>query len=330
MGKKFAIVGVGGRTGTLFAEELQRGAKVIGIGRATAARKLANGSIRVSVNGSKPSCVQFEAIPENEFNKSLGVDFVFLTTKNPVVPAVRYYYEKVDPNHIPDLVLSQNGFLASDEAYRELRKLLGNKAEAVRIIRIALFNAVSSVAEDEKTVVSYSKPVRLAFGVAYGEDNVLDLEEIFAKAGIEAYNVPKAHVKDMEYSKLFTNLIGMASFAHGKSIREGFMDYESFKDEVMALKEYARAIRGAGGRFLNFKHYPVGVLAFLFGKVPFGLLWLFKGTIGNAILKERGMREKGNIDEIDYYNGAVIKLGLKIGVDTPTNSKIYNMIKGRL
>lgn len=330
MEKKIAVVGVGGRTGTLFAEELGNGAAVLGIGRESAVKSIKSGKVFISKDEGITYKFNCKTIAEKEVDKAVNPDFIFLATKNPVSPSIKYYYEKVDHLHLPDLILPQNGFLAADEAYEELERMFGNLAKDIKIIRVALFNAVSSKAYDEKITISYSLPIRLAFGVAYGPNNLEDLEEMFNKAKIEAYPVPQDEIKNMEYSKLFTNLIGVASFAHGMSIEEGFNDKETFLDEISVLKEYIRVVQKNNGRFLNFKHYPIGAFAFIVNKLPTSILSIFSKQIARIISSGRRGRTKGNIDEIYYYNGAVVKLGGELGVATPTNKKIYKIIKERL
>ncbi|MGC8757188.1 MAG: ketopantoate reductase family protein [Caldisericaceae bacterium] len=330
MRKKFLVVGAGGRTGILFTEELQRAAEVVGVGREAMVSRVADGRILVSIDGQKPTKPNFRIISETKLGTDIEASFILLATKNPVGEAIRHYYQSINITHIPDLILPQNGLSAAEEAYTVLNEILGSKVSKMRIIRVALFNAVSSATVDNMSIISYSHPIRLSLGVAYGDDNVSDLAEILSSAGVEAYPVSKAHTKDMEYSKLFTNLIGVASFANGKSIEEGLIDDKCFYDEVSTLKEYVAVVKKNRGSFLNFKHYPIATLAFIVETVPFAVLRLFKGIIAKIILKGRGGKQKGNIDEIDYYNGAVIALAKKVGVETPVNSKIYKMIKEKV
>jgi hypothetical protein len=59
------------------------------------------------------------------------------------------------------------------------------------------------------------------------------------------------------------------------------------------------------------------------------LLSLFRKRIAKAIAKGRGRKGKGNIDEIDYYNGAVVRMGERFNIDTPVNRKIWLTMKAR-
>lgn len=79
--------------------------------------------------------------------------------------------------------------------------------------------------------------------------------------------------------------------------------------------------------FLNFPHYPVKLFASLVEHIPVSILVLFRNQIANLVLKLRGTKEKGNIDEIDYYTGAVVELARKLNIETPVNERVLRRIK---
>jgi len=45
------------------------------------------------------------------------------------------------------------------------------------------------------------------------------------------------------------------------------------------------------------------------------------------VLSLRHTKEKGNIDEIDYYTGAIIDLGRRYRVEIPINERVLRRIK---
>lgn len=324
--KKILIVGVGGRTSTLFAEELKNATDIIGVCRHNSCKLIRDGKLLILKNNAPPPKTFKCSVISNESLKLIpDVDFVFISTKNPVSSVVKFYYERLG-NKIPDLVLSQNGINAAEDALKEIREILknGTQMNNIRIIRVALFNAVS---KDKNSIISYSLPVRLAVGVSYGRDDIEDLLEIFRKSNIKFTYIEQRNVKNMEYSKLFLNLIGMSSYSHRLNIREGFKNKEIFIEEIEALKEYVSTVKAAGGKFLNFDHYPVRVYAYIVEHMPLSLLILFRHIILKIILKNRSGKGKGNLDEIEYYNGAVVALGKKVGIPTPINEQILNKIK---
>jgi len=129
----------------------------------------------------------------------------------------------------------------------------------------------------------------------------------------------------MEYSKLFLNLIGMPSATYGFSIKEGFLKKEIFKEEILALREYKKVVKLSGGKFLNFPGYPVEILSFLIS-LPIFLLVFLRNILVEKIEKGRAGKKK-DLDEIDYYNGAVLKMANKLKVEVPINSKILERVK---
>jgi 2-dehydropantoate 2-reductase len=329
---KIAIVGVGGRTGTMFAFEFRNSADILGVGKKAEVQKLREGKIYLQREKNETIRLRGKVIEEEEwFSGNICPDFIFLCVKNPVAPAVNFYYQRIKKEgKIPSLILSQNGISVVEEAKRELEKIFGEKAKEIRIIRVSLFNPISSEKIDDEVKISYFLPIRLAFGKASGDGEVKDLKEIFKRADIKTEELSPENVKNMEFSKLFTNLIGMASAAKGLSIENGFQDKETFKEEVIAIKEYIKVVKKSGGKFLNLKHYPIKFLTSLINFLPLSFLTVFRKILAKTITKGRGGKEKGNIDEVNYYNGAVIKLGEKVQVETPVNQKIYQKIKEKL
>ncbi len=324
--KKIAIIGIGGRTGTMFAFELERAAKVLGVGRKRDVEKIKRKRFFI-LRGKEKINYQGSVISQEDFESIIPPDFIFLCLKNPIGPAVKYYYRRFSKSRkIPSLILSQNGLSAVEDAKKELKNIFRERAEEIRIIRVSLFNPVSAERKGDNVAISYSPPVQLAFGKASGPGKVEEIKKIFDKAGIEAEEIPEKDIKNMEYSKLFTNLIGMASASRRLTIEEGFQKREVFEEEIGALREYRNVVRKNRGRFLNFRAYPVKYLSYLI-YLPLPVLSAFRKIILMAIIRKRAGKEKGNIDEVRYYNGAVTELGRRLSLDVPINENVYQRIK---
>jgi ketopantoate reductase len=326
---KIGIVGAGGRTGTMFFQELRTSAQVFGIGKKEEIEKIKKGKLFVEKKGKK-EIVEGEFVEEKEFPRDLEFDFLFLTTKNPVGQVLKYYYQKIKEKNLklPILFLSQNGIEAGKETLSVLKEIFGEKAKEVSIFRISLFTPVDKKTKNDKTFIVYPLPIKMAMAKFYGNVNEDEVFDFFKKTDFEISFFSQRKVKDMEYSKLFLNLIGMASATHGLSIFEGFSKKEVFKEEFLAIKEYIKVIKKAKRKFLNFPHYPVKFLSLLF-YLPFSILLPFRKILAKKI--ERGREEKPkSLNEIDYYNGAVIKLGREVGVETPVNEKILKRAKSCL
>jgi len=331
--KKIAIIGIGGRTGTMFAREFECVADVFGIGREAEIEIIKQGKLFIQRNRVEPEEFKGNVIKSAEFlENDFTPDIIFLCTKNPICEAVKFYYRKVKEKGVafPALILSQNGLFAIEDAKNALIEVLGNKeAERVKIIRMVLFNPIDCKDLNGKIYMSYSLPIKMGFGKVSGEGDAQDIAEIFKEAKFEATQFNGEDVRNMEYSKLFLNLIGMASASRSLFVKNGFKNKEFFKDEVMALQEYIKAVYSSKGNFISFPHYPVKFLVFLFNYLPFSILSLLRGMLAKAITKNRGGKPK-DLDEIEYYNGAVIKLGREIGIETPKNQEIYKKVQAKL
>jgi len=179
----------------------------------------------------------------------------------------------------------------------------------------------------KQSIIEYKTPIRVAFSVFYGTNETDALEDILKNSGIEYTKVPRDDLKNMEYSKLFTNLIGIPSYSLGFNIEDGLRNKDAFKEEMLALKEYVAVVKKSGGHFLNLPHYPIATFASLVEHIPLSVLLFFRPTVTKLVLSLRHTKEKGNIDEIDYYTGAIIDLGKKYRVEMPINERVLRRIK---
>ncbi|MDI6591917.1 MAG: ketopantoate reductase C-terminal domain-containing protein [Patescibacteria group bacterium] len=327
--KKIVVIGVGGRTGTMLAFELSKKIEgVWGIGKEREIEVIKNKKLYVKREGKKPELFEGKVALPEEFSQQ-SPEIIFLTVKNPISPAVRYYYQKIKAENkkFPTLILSQNGLSAGREAIEVLKEIFGKEAEKIQVIRVSLFNPVDKEEIDEKIYIDYFLPIRLAFGVISGSKETKEIKDIFKKAGIEAEEISSENIKNMEFSKLLTNLIGMPSAARNFSIKQGFEDLEIFREEIEALREYIKVVKANKGKFLNFQKMPIKLLAILIYYLPFPILLFLRKKLAKAITKGRGGKPKGNLDEIDYYNGEVVRLGKELGIKTPVNEKILKKIR---
>jgi ketopantoate reductase len=324
--KKIGIIGAGGKTGAMFAFELQKVGKVFGILKEKEFEQIEKEKVFVK-REKETSLLKIPLIKIEEFPKGIDFDFLFLAIRNPVSSAVRYYYQKIKEKNLnpPVLFLSQNGIGAVEEAKIALKEVFGKKAKEISIFRISLFNPVDKKISEEKISVAYSLPIRIAISKVSGEKKEKEIFEFFKSANFEVFLIPQKDVFNMEYSKLFLNLIGTACATHSLSILEGFSRKEIFKEEILALREYSRVVKKIGGKFLNFPNYPVSLLN-LFFKLPIFLLLPLRKKIAKLIEKEREGKPK-DLREIDYYNGIVVKLGEKLGIKAKINKKILKRAK---
>jgi ketopantoate reductase len=319
--KKIAIIGAGGRTGTMFAFELSKASEIICVSKEREVSLIKNKKLYIERDNLEPEIFKERVIRDTELQKDLKPDIILLATKNPVSNVIRYYYEKLKESP-PALLISQNGISAIEDAKKALRDVFGKKAEQIKLTRIVLFNPIDKKEEEGKRVIKYSLPIKLAFAKASGEGGISDLKSVFEEAGIQTEEFSPKDAKNIEFSKLFLNLIGMASATRNFSVNQGFSDEETFREEVSVIKEYIKAVKLSKGKFVNFSSYPIKIFAKFFDFAPVSFLTLFRKQIGKIVSKGRRGKPK-SLDEIEYYNGGVVYLGKKIGIKTPFNDKVF-------
>jgi 2-dehydropantoate 2-reductase len=318
---KIGIVGMG-RTGSMFFQELKGLFEIFGISKKEDVEMIKKGMVWIKRNG-KEEILSGNFLLDDEFNHSL--DFLFFTVKNPVGPAISFYFKKIKEKKlkIPAIFLSQNGIEAGEETISVLEGIFGKKAEEIPVFRISLFNPVDREEKNGKILISYSLPVKMAIAQISGPK--IDVSQIFERKNFKVFFIDQKNAKNMEYSKLLLNLIGIPSATHGLSIKDGFSKKEIFKEEILALREYKKVVKLSGGKFLNFPGYPVKFLSFLIS-LPISFLSPFREILAEEIERGRAGKKK-DLDEIDYYNGAVLKMAEKLKVEVPINSKILERVK---
>ena len=323
---KIAVIGAGGKTGTMFAFELAQVAHILGVGKEKEVTTIKEKKLFVKRKGEGPQVFEEKVITDSDFSQEEILDIIFLTVKNPISPVIKYYFPKLkDKEALPTLLLSQNGVAAISDAQKALKEALGENSQQVRLIRIVLFNPIDLKKKRDEAYIKYSLPVRIALAKVSGPGNINDIIDIFEKVGFQIKAFSQKEAKNLEYSKLFLNLIGMASASYGLSVKAGFENNKIFKEEVESLKEYIKAVKLAGGKFVNFPRYPVKILAVLFGFTPTILLLPLRNILAQVVSGQREDKPKV-LDEIDYYNGAVVELGKIVGMVTPVNEKIYKRV----
>jgi 2-dehydropantoate 2-reductase len=319
--KKIAVIGVGGRTGTMFCFELKDVANVLGIGKEIKKKLL--------IEKKKGQTQPFEGriILDSQWSlNDFSPDIIFLAIKNPVGQAIKYYYQRMKEKGIfPTLILSQNGVAAISDSISALKEIFGSDYEKIRIVRLNLFNPIDRKQQKTEIIVNYSLPIRISFGKVSGPGSLKDIQLLFKNAGFETTEFSQDKIRDMELSKLFFNLIGIPSATSGLGIKQGFENSETFTEEFKALKEYIRVIKKSGNSFINFPKYYVKWLTLMIHVLPIPLLLLFRKNIAKIITKGREGKPK-DLTEIKYYNGFVVDLGERLGVPTPINQKIVNRV----
>ncbi len=221
---------------------------------------------------------------------------------------------------LPPVLCLQNGVENEDK----LKLILGDD----RVISGTVSTAIGRI--DNGIVLEKLR------GIGIENKNKLTKEiiELFNSSGLEAigFDNPKA----MKWSKLFTNVTTNASSAIlGMTPAEIMADSELYRIEIEELRETFRVMKAAKIPIVNLPGTAVIMYALIVNQFP---LKFSNFILRNFIIKGRGgkmpsffidLQSKRKKSEVDYLNGAVVRLGNKVNVPTPVN-KILNDILMKL
>ncbi len=164
---------------------------------------------------------------------------------------------------------------------------------------------------------------------------VIETVELFRAAGFETRGYKD--YRAMKWSKLLLNMIANAPCAILDMPPEQVMaDEQLFALERDAFREALRVMRAAKIRPVALPGYPVPLLAWLIDILPLALL---KPLRGRVVGGRGGKMPSLHIDlarrlaaplvvdkllsEVEYLNGAVVRLADELGVSAPVNRAIY-------
>ena len=158
------------------------------------------------------------------------------------------------------------------------------------------------------------------------------LSSSFSSAGLPTKVYNDAH--SMKWSKLLMNMIGNATsaiLAEPPAIT--FADPRIADLEIDALREALRVMAAAGIRPLNVEKYPLRTLAPL---LRFGPRLLLRSALHRVVGGARGGKmpslfldlESGKRgSEVGWYNGAIVRKGLEVGIETPINRLLTETVQ---
>lgn len=248
------------------------------------------------------------------FSRSETFDLALITVKtydtHAIIEQLRPYAQAVGC-----LLSLQNG--VSSET------LLGAAFGCEKVVAGTILNPVS-VREPGVVVLEKRRGgIGLAFPPAGASAG--PLVRHFGRAGFTVR--PCADAYSMKWSKLILNLIGNASSAIlDLNTMEIFADKRTFSLEIEALREALRVASADGVRFVGLPGYPVPLLVAAIRLLPLPLL---QPILGPFVARGRGAKMPSlHVDlhggksrsEIDELNGAVVRLGERLGIRTPANA----------
>jgi 2-dehydropantoate 2-reductase len=144
-----------------------------------------------------------------------------------------------------------------------------------------------------------------------------------------------ADYRSMKWSKLLLNLIGNATSAIlDMTTRETFADRRIFKIEIAALRETLQVMAALSIKPVALPGYPVPLLVFALRRLPLPLL---QQVMRPLAASGRGDKQPSLLmdlasgktqSEIEELNGAIVRTGKSIGVKTPVNAALTEILAG--
>lgn len=168
-------------------------------------------------------------------------------------------------------------------------------------------------------------------GIETGSPLAERLLELFNLAGLNARGFPVC--ADMKWSKMLTNLLVNASAAIlNWSPAKILNNPITYRIEVLQLREALAVMKKLGIHVIDLPGTPVKTLVTLLNVLP---LNLGRVLIGRALAKGRGAKKPSlHIDlqagrtrsEVEFLNGAVVRFGEKVGIPTPVNRVLTDIL----
>ncbi|MCY3989681.1 MAG: 2-dehydropantoate 2-reductase [Caldilineaceae bacterium] len=202
--------------------------------------------------------------------------------------------------------------------------------------RVLAGTITAPVEVKEPGVVQVTKST-FAVGLADFHGGIADpksnsLSSSFSSAGLPAKVYNDAY--SMKWSKLLMNMIGNATSAIlAEPPAVTFADPRIADLEIDALREALRVMAAAGIRPLNVEKYPLRTLAPL---LRFGPRPLLRSALHRVVGGARGGKmpslfldlESGKRgSEVAWYNGAIVRKGVEVGVETPANCLLTETVQ---
>jgi 2-dehydropantoate 2-reductase len=188
----------------------------------------------------------------------------------------------------------------------------------------------SSIGKKDAGIIVLEK--QRGIGIASGHPIVESLVNALNSSNLAAKIYPDA--SQMKWSKLLTNLLANASSAILDMTPAEILAHPGlFRIEMMQLREALEVMDKQGIHATDLPGTPVRLLAFTAQYLPLSLARIL---LTQAVAKGRGEKMPSfHIDlysqrgksEVSYLNGSVARFGNKLGVPTPVNSALTEILQ---
>jgi 2-dehydropantoate 2-reductase len=180
--------------------------------------------------------------------------------------------------------------------------------------------------------VTYGSRGTLLVGKAFGENGtrVAEISAIFNKA---IKTQVRDNIRGARWTKLFMNILANSLNAMTGLSPGEYMEYAGLrKIGVLILKEAFDVVERANIKLEALPEFPVLIFrAFIKAPLPIASMLLRLVAQSrrdtDAVTSTLQSIRRGKPTEIDYLNGEIVKLGRKIGIPTPYNSKVVELVR---
>ena len=178
-------------------------------------------------------------------------------------------------------------------------------------------------------VITFGRLGSLVIGEAFGKNG----ERTQKIQSLLQHAIPTSlsgDIQGVHWTKLLVNnLINGLEAMRGLSIRECMRNSDLKRIGILTMRESYQVIQKAGYHLASLPYAPAPVLqAMLHAPLPLAE-WILSRSIGSLKTTSSTLQSlrRGRPTEIDYLNGEIIRLGLQVGVPTPYNSKVVEIVK---
>ena len=248
-------------------------------------------------------------------------DVVFLCMKSYDIDKTMDEIAAFYPN-IPLMITMQNGVGTEEKLIEEYG--------AERVIAGTITTPISVAGSNSYTIERSDRGIGLSPTLRKGQD-VRPWVKLLKQAGIKT--MQEKDYRSLKWSKMILNLLGNSTSAilnrHPRTLYKHAITYNleiDMVEEALAVMEKSRI------KVIDLPGTPAAKLAFSVEKLPRNL---YKPLLARIIGEARGEKmpsfqidlSRGkNRNEVIYHNGAVARQGLEVGVPTPVNTTLTDIL----
>jgi 2-dehydropantoate 2-reductase len=177
--------------------------------------------------------------------------------------------------------------------------------------------------------ITYAHAGSLLIGEAFGENGqrVREIQALLSRAVRTEIsdNIRGAHWTKLLLNNLGNGLEAMTGLAVSECMRHAGLR----RIGILALREGNQAIEKAGLRLAPIPQIPAPALGFIIRTPVPVAAWALSLSMGSLKTLSSTLQSlrRGRSTEIDYLNGEIVRLGRQLGMATPYNSKVVEIVK---